>query len=92
MRQLLVLGAAVLLVTVLAGCSAVRCAGQSVSKATRTVSCSVSNAWQKLECEACQPPPQTVVTCPVYSPNCCGGDTGIGRGGTGAFRSPQAVE
>ena len=74
MRSLFVLGAGALLISFLAGCSTVRCAGQSVSRATRTVTCSVSNAWQKLECEACQPPAPEVVTCPVYSPNCCGGD------------------
>lgn len=92
MRRLFVLGAGVLLVSTLVGCSSVRCAGQAVSKATRTVSCSVSNAWQKLECEACQPPPPVSVTCPVYSPGCCGGDTGVGRTGTGAFASPQSIE
>ena len=99
MRKLLILGVSTILLSALAGCSTVQCAGQSakragqsVGRAGQKVGCTVSNAWQKLECEACQQPAPVKVTCPVYADACCGGDSGIGRGGHGAFRIPEGPE
>ena len=75
-------------------CNAGNNVGRAVSNAGRSVGRTASNAWQSVSCTveratdcSCQPEPETVITCPVYADG-CGGDMGVGRTGTGAFRIP----
>ena len=57
----------------------------------------VCSTWDAAKCRvnsmiqscstACAPDPCSAGSTPVY-PNDCGGDQGVGRGGTGAFARP----
>ena len=79
MRTLaLVLGLAVLGVT-LGGC-------QQVCSTWQSTKCCVRNAVDSCS-DALTPDPCKCQAAPVY-PNGCGGDQGVGRGGSGAFARP----
>ena len=88
-----------LLLTVLAiglmGCAQSRSAWNAGKRQVASLSSRVQGCCPPAQSTACAPAPQACqpqqpICCwqePVYN-SCCGGDNGIGRGGTGAFKIP----
>ena len=83
-----------LLLTVLAsglmGCAQTRSAWNAGKRQVASLSNRVQGCCPPAQTTACAPAAQQPICCwsePVYN-SCCGGDNGIGRGGTGAFKIP----
>jgi len=86
MRRSLILAALAVGLIALSGCAQTRCA---IDKGKQQVS-RVASCFKRCPPPEgqCAPQPETICyTDPVYA-NLCGGDNGIGRGGTGAFKIP----